>query len=292
MTTQLSTTGVTKKTFELGDAATSAYRRDGLALLTQFLDFDRFIAPLHQQIRAVIDMTRERCGLDPSRGDAFDAGLPELIKLDRKAVGKLYDAVRKLPAYYAIANAPELWQLAARLLQTDLPGWYAQGSGIRMDHPGEDQYLSPWHQEYPSHLCSLDLLTFWIPLVPVDEVVGSVIFCPGSQHEGLLPVHLHDPLNKNRNGAKATQIANLDTYLARYPQTSMDTRPGDMVALHGLTLHCSRPNRSSRTRWSIQLRYFNFRDSDGRRIYWTGGMLAGVNLRDVHPEAVIEGSDA
>jgi hypothetical protein len=272
--------------------AVQRYEDDGLALFPGFLDVPTFLTPLWAQIREVIDMGRAECGLAASEGKEFDSGLPELVKTNRKVAGKVYDAVRKLPAYYAVANSAAVWELVGRLMSTDLPGWYAQGSGIRMDHPGEDRFLSPWHQEYPSHLNSLDLLTLWIPLVPVDETVGSVIFCPGSQREGLLPVYLDDPLNANRNGSQATEVADLDRYLARYPETSMDTTPGDVVALHGLTLHRSRPNRSDRTRWSMQLRYFNFRDEDGRRTFWTGGMLAGVDLRTIHPEAVIERPDA
>lgn len=270
------------------DAAVKRYEDDGVALFPGFLDMSTLVAPLWEEIRNVLAMCRAECNLPHSDGEEFDSGLPELVEQHRQVAGKAYDAVRKLPAYYAIATSPRVWDLVSRLLHTDLPGWYAQGSGIRMDHPGEDQFLSPWHQEYPSHLNSLDLLTLWIPLVPVDEMVGSVIVCPGSQREGLLPVYLDDPLNANRNGSQATEIADLDRHLARYPETSMDTTPGDVIALHGLTLHRSRPNRSERTRWSMQLRYFNFRDPQGRRSFWTGGMLAGVDLQTIHPEAVVE----
>lgn len=274
------------------DAAVRQYSEDGVVLLPGFLETSVSIAPLWQQIRSVIDICRAECGLPPSDGEEFDSGLPELVADHRTVAGKVYDAVRKLPAYYALASSEQVLELVGRLMDTDLPGWYSQGSGIRMDHPGEDQFLSPWHQEYPSHLNSLDLLTLWIPLVPVDEIVGSVIFCPGSHGNGLLPVYLDDPLNANRNGSKATEIADLDRYVAEYPETSVDTTPGDIVALHGLTLHRSRPNASMRTRWSIQLRYFNFRDAQGRRMFWTGGMLAGVDLQAVHPEAVIARPDA
>jgi ectoine hydroxylase-related dioxygenase (phytanoyl-CoA dioxygenase family) len=267
-----------------------AWHRDGALGLRGWLDVEKYIAPLQRQIRAVIDLTRARCGLPASEGEPFDAGLPELLRADRKAVGKLYDAVRKLPAYFAIAAAPPVWKLVARCMQTDLPGWYSQGSGIRMDHPGEDQYLSPWHQEYPTHLGSLDMLVVWLPIVPVDEAVGSVIFCPGSHREGLMPVHLDDPLNSNRNGSKAMEIAGIDRYLRQYPETSIDTEPGDAIILHGLTLHRSRPNQSPRTRWSIQLRYFNYRNETGQRHFWTGGMLAGTDLRAIHPDMVVERS--
>jgi hypothetical protein len=274
------------------DAAVERYDEDGVALFSGFLDVPTFFAPLWEQICAVLDLCRAECGLPASEGEEFDGGLPELVAKHRPVAGKAYDAVRKLPAYYAIATSPEVWELVGRLIGTDLPGWYSQGSGIRMDHPGEDRFLSPWHQEYVFHLNSLDLLTLWIPLVPVDETVGSVIFAPGSQREGLLPVYLDDPLNTNRNSAQTSEIADLDRYLARYPETSMDSASGDIVALHGLTLHRSRPNASPRTRWSMQLRFFNFRDAQGRRTYWTGGMTAGVDLGTIHPEAVIERPDA
>ena len=104
----------------------------------------------------------------------------------------------------------------------------------------------------------------------------------------LVEFDLDDPLNRDRNGAKAAEIVEVERYVEKYPRTSVDTVPGDVVVLHGLTLHRSQPNRSDRTRWSMQLRYFNFRDATGRRIGWAGGMLAGVDLRDVHPDAVIE----
>lgn len=264
------------------------YHRNGLALLPAFLDLKRYLEPLWTQLRAVIDLTRAEAGLPESEGEAFDAGLPELLRTNRRMGGRIYDAVRKLPAYYAIANAPEVWSLVTHLLGTDLLGWCSNGSGIRMDHPDEDKYLAHWHQEYPSQLKSLDMLTLWIPIVPVDDTAGSVLLCPGSHVEGIMPILLHDPLNANRNGSKASEVIDIDRLTQSYPTTSYDTVPGDLLALHGLTLHRSQPNRSNRTRWSMQLRYFNFRDETGRRIGWTEGMLAGVDLRDVHPECVIE----
>lgn len=281
------TTTIPSSTIDL-ETIGETYHRDGLALLPSFLDRERYLEPLWKQLRVVIDLTRAEIGLAPGNGDSFDSGLPELLRTNRSMGGRIYDAVRKLPAYYAIANAPEIWDLVKHLMETDMPGWCSQGSGIRMDHPDEDQYLAYWHQEYPSQLKSLDMLTLWIPIVPVDDTMGSVLLCPGSHVEGIMPLILHDPLNANRNGSKASEVVGIDKLTEQYPTTSFDTVPGDLLALHGLTLHRSQPNRSKRTRWSIQLRYFNYLDETGRRIGWTGGMLSGVDLRDVHPECVIE----
>lgn len=272
---------------DLGEI-TERYRRDGVVVLRGFLDADRLVGPFQDQIRTMIELARGERGLGPPADDLFDAGLSDLLEVDRPAVAQIYDAVRKLPGFFAIASDPEVWSLVRGLMATDLPGWYAQGSGVRMDHPGEQRFLSPWHQEYPTHLNSLDMLTLWTPLVPVDDLAGPVIFCPGSHATGVMPVHLDDPLNARRNGAAAIEIVDIERHLQQHPQTSVETEPGDVVALHGLTLHRSSPNRSSRTRWSMQLRYFNYRDPTGRRIGWAGGMHAQIDLADVHPEVVVE----
>ncbi|MBT8486341.1 MAG: phytanoyl-CoA dioxygenase family protein [Phycisphaerae bacterium] len=269
-----------------GPTTLEAYQRDGLVVQRALLDPGTYIEPMQTQIRVVIDLARAEAGLGPTTGDAFDAGLAELLDRDRGRAGKVYDAVRKLPAFFNIVNAPPIWSLVKTLLDTELPGWFAAGSGVRMDHPGEDRHLSPWHQDYQAHLCSEDMVVVWIPLVPVDETAGPVVFCPGSHRDGMLPVYLDDPLNEARVGARAMEFVGASERAAGYEQRLIDSGPGDVLAFHGLVLHRSSPNRSTRTRWSMQLRYFNFLDPAARRRGWVGGVNAGVDLSDIHPELI------
>jgi hypothetical protein len=46
-------------------------------------------------------------------------------------------------------------------------------------------------------------------------------------------------------------------------------------------------NVSKRSRWSMQLRYFNFRDPTGIRISWCGSYAAGIDFTRVHPDLVV-----
>ena len=93
--------------------------------------------------------------------------------------------------------------------------------------------------------------------------------------------------NKKRNTAATTSIDEVDRYVAQFDETSIDTTPGDVLVLNGLTLHRSQHNHSDRTRWSLQLRYLNFLDETGRRIGWRSGMITNADVSDVHPGAVI-----
>jgi hypothetical protein len=50
-----------------------------------------------------------------------------------------------------------------------------------------------------------------------------------------------------------------------------------------LTIHRSGVNRSTRSRWTMQMRYFNFLEPTGRRIGWAGSFASGVDPCRVDP---------
>ena len=104
-----------------------------------------------------------------------------------------------------------------QLMGTRLPGIYPNGTGVRMDHPGEDTYLSPWHQEYPYNLTSDNAVTLWLPLVDVDLANGCLLLAPGSHGLGALPVRVRDAMNDRRNANEALEIDHLDRFPGASP---------------------------------------------------------------------------
>jgi len=66
--------------------------------------------------------------------------------------------------------------------------------------------------------------------------------------------------------------------------------PGDVLALDFLVLHRSGINRSSRTRWSAQMRLMSFDDPVGTALGWTGGIKAGKNVAEIN--AIIDRANA
>jgi phytanoyl-CoA dioxygenase PhyH len=271
----------------LPEAALAAYATHGCLRLRGFTTSD-LLARFHDEVATMLGLVLSDRGLDPA-GSAiarFDRGLDLLLRADRARVGRIYQAVRKLPSVYELITAPRVWAVMRQLMGTRLPGIYPGGTGVRMDHPAEDTYLSPWHQEYPYNLTSDNAVTLWLPLVDVDERNGCLRMAPGSHRLGALPVRVRDALNARRNANEALEIDGLEAVLARHPAVSVPADAGDALVFHTFLLHCSQPNRSAATRWTLQARYFDFLNPTAIRHDWVGGMNEGVDFRRYHPELV------
>ena len=271
----------------LSEAALAAYQEHGGLLLREFAP-PALLSAFREESATMIGCVLDELGLDrgASQLDRFDRGLDLLLAADRARVGRLYDAVRKLPSVYGLITSPRVWAVMRQLMATRLPGIYPGGTGVRMDHPGEDTYLSPWHQEYPYNLTSDNAVTLWLPLVDVDEVNGCLRLAPGTQRLGALPVRVKDALNQRRNANETLEIDGLQTILARHTELSVPVPAGDALVFHTFLLHRSQPNRSRATRWTLQARYFDFLNRTAIRHDWVGGMNEGVDFRRYHPELV------
>lgn len=271
----------------LSDAALATYARQGCLRLRDFTS-PELLARFREEAAVLIGLVLGELHLDAgaSRIDRFDRGLDLLLAADRARVGHLYQAVRKLPSVYSLITAPRVWAVMRQLMTTRLPGIYPNGTGVRMDHPDEDTYLSPWHQEYPYNLTSDNAVTLWLPLVDVDDRNGCLLLAPGSQQLGALPVRVHDALNTRRNANETMDIVDLDAALVRHPAVSGPAAAGDALVFHTFLLHRSQPNRSTATRWTLQARYFDFLNPTAIRHDWVGGMNEGVDFRRYHPELI------
>jgi Phytanoyl-CoA dioxygenase (PhyH) len=267
--------------------ALDAYATHGCLLLRGFAAPD-MLARFRDEAATMIGLVGDELGLDAAASSLhrFDRGLDLLLAADRARVGRLYLAVRKLPSVYALITASRVWAVMRQLMGTRLPGIYPGGTGVRMDHPGEDTYLSPWHQEYPYNLTSDNAVTLWLPLVDVDAANGCLLLAPGSHRLGALPVRVRDALNDRRNANEALEIDGLEAALDRHPSLSVPAAAGDALVFHTFLLHRSQPNRSAATRWTLQARYFDFLNPTAIRHDWVGGMNEGVDFRRYHPELV------
>jgi hypothetical protein len=270
----------------------AAFQEDGLLILPSFYDLEKNIVPIQYGIYRIIGLAIQKYQLPftqpPFQPETFDSCFQAIIAYERKIGGLIYDAVKQIPAFHRLLCDERHDALMGQLRGTDFPGIAAGGYGIRIDNPFEEKFRSEWHQEYPDQLRSLDGLVLWSPLVPVAESLGPVQFCPGSHKDGLVPVHLHNPQNTERTGAYAKVLLNRDERLAGYRRVAPLTNPGDLIIVDFLTLHSSGHNTAQRSRWSMQLRYFNFRDPTGIRIGWCGSVASGVDFTKIHPELVAD----
>ncbi|ANJ67713.1 phytanoyl-CoA dioxygenase [Halothiobacillus diazotrophicus] len=267
------------------------FHRDGVVVIPNFYNMDK-ITPIQKGIYDIIGqiITREEISLkqSPFNPDTFDQHYIDLIGINRDWGGEIYDAVKQIPAFIRLVADESHEKLFKQIRCTRKPGIAGGGYGIRIDNPNEDKFRAMWHQEYPAQLRSVDGLVFWSPLVPITEEIGPVEFCPGSHHEGPLPVCYADPEHTGRTGAYSLKILDEAVHLNKYRKIAPLTSPGDLVIIDFLVLHASGVNRSHRARWSMQFRYFNFEDPIGRKHGWKGSFAAGTDFRKIHPELFAE----
>lgn len=275
----------------LNSAQIEEFQRNGVLVLRSFYDFRCDIEPIQRAIYSLIGVLIAKYKVPVSRPafapSTFDVGYEQLIAANRAYGAELYDAVKQIPAFVRLVAHPLHDRLFTELRPGSIPAVAGGGYGIRIDNPNEDRFRANWHQEYPAQLRSLDGLVYWSPLVAVTKDMGPVEFCPGSQVEGAVPVYTRDPNNSEKTGAYSLTLKGEAELLNKYPRVAPLTSPGDLVVIDFLVLHASGHNRSQRSRWTMQLRYFNFLEPTGQSHGWRGSYAAGVDFRTIHPELCV-----
>jgi ectoine hydroxylase-related dioxygenase (phytanoyl-CoA dioxygenase family) len=133
---------------------------------------------------------------------------------------------------------PRFGRMAAELMGVD---------GVRLYH---DQALfkepgggrTPWHQDqFYWPFTSVDTITMWMPLVDLDERVGSMQFADGSHQIG----HVSGESIGDRSDREVTRvIARRQLTVSTYGAL----RAGDVTFHSGWTLHSAGPNPTDRMR--------------------------------------------
>ena len=269
-----------------------SFRRDGFVLVRDFYDARMEVEPIQRGIHSILGLLLRKYEVSETQDDfapeRFDSGYQALLALERRIGGEVYDAVKQIPAFVRLVASAKNEAAVRQLRETDSAGIAAAGYGIRIDNPGEELYKAPWHQEYPAQFRSIDGIVFWSPLLEVTRDLGPVEVLRGSHREGLIRVHTRDPRNPEKTGAYGLMLENEDRHVAQYESAAPLTRPGDVLIMDFLTIHRSGTNRTKRSRWSMQIRYFNFEHPSGVRIGWSGSFKAGADIRKVHPDLFID----
>lgn len=270
----------------------SRFEETGFLHIPNFFDLKTVIEPIQIGVYRIIGEVLARAGIPDDRTpfspESFDQKYQELIAMDRSLGGLIYDAVKQIPAFMRLCASPELEHNFLALRPGSVPGLAAGGYGIRIDNPNEEKFRAPWHQEYPGQLRSLNGLVFWTPLVEVTAEMGPVKIAVASHKDGVIPVYTKDPKNPEKSGAYALILRDEEALVSQFEQVSPLTKPGDLIIMDFLVLHASGQNVGHRSRWSMQLRYFDFAEPTGAGHGWKGSFASGVDFGKIHPELVLE----
>jgi len=264
----------------------------GYVVVKGFYDRELEIEPIQRGIWQILKILFEKYHIEvvpqAFSPDTFDDGYQKLIAVNRRYGGEVYDAIKQIPAFMRLVSLEKNDKVFMQLRKVSTPAIAAAGYGIRIDNPNEEKYRSLWHYEYRDQLRSTDGIVFWSPLVKLTSEMGPVQICPRSHLDGLRRSYARDPENPEKTGAYAMRLENEQSLIAEYGVVAPLSEPGDLVLMDFLTLHSSGVNVSERSRWSMQFRYFSFEDPSGISINWAGCVASGIQLRDIHPELVID----
>lgn len=267
------------------------FEENGYILIKDFYDLDQDIYPILLDIYKLIGLVAERHGhklkRKPYSPDDFDDGYNKLIKINRSYGGEIYDLVKQIPSFLRLISNEKADALFQSIRNTGISGIGTASYGIRIDNPNEDRFRSHWHQEFLFQPQSLDGIVFWTPLLPISEELGPVIILPRSQKNGLCKYSKGNAYAE-KTGAYQIGIYDEEKVIENYEKIAPLTKPGDLLLMDFLTIHGSGVNRSNRSRWSVQNRFFNYSEPVGMKVGWKASVTTGVDAESVFPDNFVK----
>ena len=212
----------------------------------------------------------------------FDNGLLLLTKNKRQSAGIFYDVLKKLPSLVSLATDKKVFSFSKKILETNFVGFANNSWGFRLDHPTEKKYLTNLHQEIVTQLTSMKGLVFWTPFQKCLKKMGPPIFYPNSHKFGIYQ------LKKNKKVSYGFSIKNEKLLEKKFTPHQLSVDEGDCLIMDYLLLHKSAFNKSNKTRWSLLMRTFDFKDKTAIKNNWPSGINSGIKVDKVFPEKVIK----
>lgn len=237
------------------DSTRDQLRQNGFAVARNLVSLTR-IESLRSALR---DLMRLKTG---SQARDLDELYFDLTNLGPAAVMDIIRVSRDLPEYYDLCLDPNVVCEVRRLLGSQIVQMVHDICLFRIDPRDDDSRSFQWHQDYPYNCMSLNAVTAWIPLMPVNPEMGGVRVLPGS-HSEIRDVRSSATSNSDdaAKGHKSFEVAiTVSDELERQSSEISDFEPGDVLFLHPLTIHKSGLNRSARARWVCNPRFGDAED--------------------------------
>lgn len=194
---------------------------------------------------------------------------------------EIFEVVTELEGYFDLMHHPINKKLAKLVMGAEFLITPFANSLFRIDRPIETRFLFSWHQDMTYNLMNKNAATFWMPLRDVTEDMGRLVVVPGT-HQRVEPV-----MTRNANWAQGSGGGGQLFVYCEMDEDDLENRgvavpadAGDILILHGCTLHRSGPNRSDRSRWVINTRYGDPLDNELVDRAWLNGVFSRGRLRN------------
>lgn len=248
------------------DAMVARYRTDGAVVVENVFAPDEVAAPVDELVAAMRAALLDQGATDlPSDPDAVYQALWQANSGQAEACMGLG---KDVPGFLHLISHPKLRKVISQLLGDDRHMLAFDHCLFRIDGHETRRSAFDWHQDYPFNVLSLDALTFWIPLRPVSEEMGSLRLVPGS-HDRVRPV---TPVaDAGRFDPNRLRLVEAPNEVERWEAASAslgDLQPGSVALFDCKVLHRSGENGTDRFRWIANGRYGRLADQALMRRNW------------------------
>jgi len=261
-----------------------SFERDGFLVVEQVLD-DADLQPLEREYAELLDEIANRLhqrGQIDSAYAQYDfaerfarvvAQYPDCIdrmNISLPLVNGEIDAERYHahtgPAVFGLLRNPKVLDVVEAVIGPEIASSPVQQMRIKppLAQLAADNFAhsgignTTWHQDTVAVLPEADdtrQLTVWIAVTDADEENGCLVSIPGSHLEG---AHRHVPGEIPREPTVPADI------IGGREGSALPVGRGGLIIFHKQNIHCSKPNRSNRLRWSLDLRYHPVGQASGR----------------------------
>jgi ectoine hydroxylase-related dioxygenase (phytanoyl-CoA dioxygenase family) len=245
------------------------------------------LAPLIAEIEAAIDTSARALHAagklpSPFAELGFDERLARITEHSTAAFKALWSGNHHGPALFDLLRhrtilslveplvGPEIWCHPAYRIRPKLP-----------DLPRTAQLTTvPWHQDSSYMSAPSDAVmipTVWIPLNRSTDENGCLELIPWRHDQGICR-------HRHVQGQPYLEIA--PDALPEGPRVLVPAEAGDVLLLTNISVHRSRPNRTRKMRWSVDVRYHDPAGPSGYPL--ETGFLVRSRER---PEAVVTSAE-
>jgi hypothetical protein len=189
---------------------------------------------------------------------------------NRVRAGKIYNAFKYLCSVHSLATSKELQSFLTNDCGVQIPGLV--DVNCRIDSRGEEHYLFGWHQDYWFSVCSPKAVVAWIPITGLSPENGGLEVISNKLTNSRI---FKSKGNKGAYNSYADAVL-IDENVGHYETTKItELEAGDGLVFSFDVLHRSLPvNSIARSRFTIQLRFADFKDPEFSNNDFKPGMVS------------------
>ena len=235
------------------------YKAEGYLLLGECLPIEAY-QPLVEEFNAAIDRRAREAQARGQLGEVFaDAPFERRLALlcaamgtDKRFVSEILGKAHKTAGLFYLLTHPAILNVVESIIGPEI--LVHPQFNIRAKMPGEAEVA--WHQD----IAFLDpeveetfMINFWVPLVPTHVENGCLEILAGSHQHGIIP---HQKVGGELEIPEAE--------LPPGERVSSALPAGGAALIQHKTVHRSFPNQADHIRWSLDIRYSDYRLPTGR----------------------------